>query len=161
MKIFTAIGPPTKSSWEGGVQLMQRRGITTLPKTTLGLPAVIESFKGKLKLEPQALDLVSKCLIMNPLKRCTAHSARKHPFCTFTKQLSISLGKQEAVEEPLLCTTVKPSPPHASASASSASESPLLESTLDIDEMLKMLGEVEKSHDHIPSEKISEKSKSK
>merc|ERR1719482_899312 len=143
MKIFTAIGPPTKSSWEGGVQLMQRRGITTLPKTFLGLQAVIESFKGKLPLGAPALDLVSKCLIMNPLKRCTAHQARKHPFCTFTKQLSITLDKEEAVE-PLLCTTVKPSPPSASASASSPSPD-LLESTLDIDEMLQMLGEVEKS----------------
>jgi len=157
MKIFTAIGPPTKSSWEAGVQLSQRRGITTFPKANLGLPATIESFQGKLKMGNQVLDLVSKCLIMNPLKRCTAHSAAKHPFCQFTKAMSISLGKEEE-PAPLLCTTVKASPAAASASAFSAAGDDPLESTLDIDEMLKMLGEVEKSHDTIPEGKESEKS---
>ena len=48
-------------------------------------------------------------------------------------------SKEEEVA-PLLCTTVKPSPTSASASASAAADP--LESTLDIDEMLKMIGEV-------------------
>lgn len=144
MKIFTAFGPPTKSAWENGVSLMKRRGINTLPKF-VGLPAVIEAFGSKLKMSPSALDLATKCMIMNPLKRCTAHSGLKHPFCQITKQLSVSASAKEEEEAPLLCTTVKPSPVRASESASSAAADPL-ESTLDIDEMLKMIGEVEKSH---------------
>jgi len=147
VKIFTAIGPPTKSNWEDGLKLCRPRGITSFPKATLGLPAVIESFKGKLKMPAAALDLASKCMILNPLKRVTAHSGRKHPFCQITKQLSVSGAEGASKEEevaPLLCTTVKPSPTSASASASAAADP--LESTLDIDEMLKMIGEVEKSH---------------
>lgn len=146
MKIFTAFGPPTKSSWEAGVKLCRPRGITSFPKVTLGLPAVIESFKSGLKVSASALDLASKCMIMNPLKRGTAHSGLKHPFCQITKQFSVSAASKEEEVAPLLCTTVKPSPTSsASASASAAMDDPL-ESTLDIDEMLKMIGDVEKSH---------------
>merc|ERR1711920_681913 len=115
---------------------MKQRGITTLPKF-VGLPAVIEGFGSKLKMSPSALDLATKCMIMNPLKRCTAHSGLKHPFCQITKQLSVSAAAKEEEEAPLLCTTVKASPVRASESASSAAADPL-ESTLDIDEMLKM-----------------------
>ena len=60
---------------------------------TLLIQAVIESFKGKMKMPASALDLASKCMILNPLKRVTAHSARKHPFCQITKQLSVSGGE--------------------------------------------------------------------
>ena len=60
---------------------------------TLFIQAVIESFKGKLKMSASALDLASKCMILNPLKRITAHSGRKHPFCQITKQLSVSGGE--------------------------------------------------------------------
>lgn len=158
MKIFTAFGPPSKSTWEDGVKLCRTRGITTFPKVTLGLPAVIEKLEGTLKKIPAAaLDLASKCMILNPLKRCTAHSGRKHPFCALSKATSVS-GTVEA-EEPLLCTTVKPSPTAEAASASSATISnDVLESTLDIDEMLKMIGEVEKSHEEKDAAKTAETS---
>jgi len=153
MKIFTAFGPPAKSTWENGVKLCRTRGITTFPEVTLGLTAVIEKLEGKLKIPPAALDLASKCMILNPLKRCTAHSGRKHPFCQLSKSHSTVAAAMS--EEPLLCTTVKPSPTAAAASASSLSN---LESTLDIDEMLKMIGEVEKSHEEKDAAKSAEPS---
>lgn len=143
MKIFTALGPPNKGNWENGVKLLQRRGVTSLPPKTLGIHAVVEKLAPKVKIPPSAIDLALKCMIMNPLKRITAPAALTHPFCQNTKTVistKESVGKEEA---PLLCTTVAaPSPDKKTAEEENSDP---LEETINVDELMEMLEEVEKS----------------
>jgi protein kinase len=98
MKIFVSLGAPTKQSWAEGVPLLQQRGITTLPEKIVGLESVTRNC-----LPADAMDLMRKCMSLDPAKRCSGAAALKHPFLNVdeaTVQRSVSLSMPRRKGDP-------------------------------------------------------------
>lgn len=89
MKIFMACGSPTKQSWPEGVPLLKTRGITTLPEKVIGLESMTKN-----KIPHDAMDLMQRCMTLDPSRRFSGLNALKHPFLSIdeaaiTRQLSL------------------------------------------------------------------------
>jgi cyclin-dependent kinase 7 len=72
--IFRALGTPTEDDWPGHTKLPNYVAVGQFPKTPLR-----DLFSAA---TPEALNLLSKCLIFEPRKRISARSALDHPYFT-------------------------------------------------------------------------------
>ena len=80
-KIFRVLGTPNDTLWPGVSILPDWK--TTFPQWNTQL---LDVCIPQLKLQPLALDLLSKILIYEPSKRLTARDALKHPY--FTQEIT-------------------------------------------------------------------------
>lgn len=74
VKIFSVLGTPTRQDWPGMVDLPEYKKETLPRKKGKGLASVLP------RLDKKGLDLLSKMLIMDPLKRISAVEAMRHPY---------------------------------------------------------------------------------
>jgi len=74
LKIFNVLGTPTRKDWPGMVDLPEYKRDSFPRKKAKGLATVLP------RLDEKGLDLLSKMLIMDPLKRISALEAMRHPY---------------------------------------------------------------------------------
>lgn len=73
-KIFSVLGTPTRRDWPGIVDLPEYKKDSLPRKQGKGLQSILP------RMEKKGLDLLSKMLIMDPMKRISAIEAMRHPY---------------------------------------------------------------------------------